>query len=327
MQKTPPLPDWCQERRTVGDATLTRGDSIQMMRSLEDASLDAINTDPPYLLSNGGTTVHGGRRVSVHKGDWDVSRGPENDHAFFLEFLTEAQRVLKPTGSIFISGTHHCIGSIAFAMQKLGFHILNEIVWEKPAPPPNFGCRQLTDDHETILWATPGKGPGGKLLHKFNYDAIKHANRIPYCKKSKCGRVGKAGHTFCPYCGERYVATKPTQVKTIITHPTASDAEKWYIQDAEKWLAPDGHYWYHTKDKDGNPDTASSYPAQKPVGLMRYLFSMVTDPGDVVADPFFGSCAAGVAAAKLGLKFVGNDGNQTAFNIACHRLGGWRDHE
>ncbi len=130
---------------------------------------DCIFADPPYFLSNGGITCHAGKMVKVDKGDWDKSRGPELNHEFNLEWLKRCQRVLKPNGTIWVSGTHHVIFSIGYAMQELGFKILNDIAWEKPNPPPNLSCRYFTHSTETILWAAKNE----KSKHTFNYASMK----------------------------------------------------------------------------------------------------------------------------------------------------------
>ena len=130
---------------------------------------DAIFADPPYFLSNGGITCHAGKMVKVDKGDWDVSRGPELNHEFNTEWLRRCQRVLKPNGTIWVTGTHHVIFSIGYALQQLGFKILNDIAWEKPNPPPNLSCRYFTHSTETILWAAKD----AKSKHVFNYSAMK----------------------------------------------------------------------------------------------------------------------------------------------------------
>ena len=90
-----------------------------------------IFADPPYFLSNGGITCHAGRMVSVNKGKWDKSRGVKENHQFTLDWLKACQRVLKPDGTIWVSGTTHIIYSVGYAMQELGYKILNDIIWYK----------------------------------------------------------------------------------------------------------------------------------------------------------------------------------------------------
>lgn len=110
--------------------------------------------------------------VKVHKGNWDKSQGAEVNHAFNLEWLMRAQKLLKPNGTIWVSGTMHVIYSIGFAMQQLGFKLLNDIAWEKPNPPPNLACRYFTHSTETILWAAKSD----KSKHCFNYEIMKKYN-------------------------------------------------------------------------------------------------------------------------------------------------------
>jgi site-specific DNA-methyltransferase (adenine-specific) len=144
------------------------------MATLPAESVDCIWTDPPYNLSNDGITCVAGRMVKVNKGDWDRSRGVELDHEFNKTWLAACYRLLKPTGTIWVSGTAHVYPSVGFAMQQLGFRILNDIIWEKPAPPPNLGCRCFTHATELILWAT--KARKGKDKYTFNYDAMRAEN-------------------------------------------------------------------------------------------------------------------------------------------------------
>jgi site-specific DNA-methyltransferase (adenine-specific) len=158
-----------------GKSHLYFGDSLALMQALPPDSFDCIWTDPPYLLSNDGITCVAGKMVKVNKGEWDRSRGVDLDHEFNRTWLAACHRVLKPSGALWVSGTLHVYLSVGMAMQQLGFRILNDIVWEKPAPPPNLGCRCFTHSTEILLWATKAK-KGGKDRHKFNYEAMKTEN-------------------------------------------------------------------------------------------------------------------------------------------------------
>ncbi|MDX2061707.1 MAG: site-specific DNA-methyltransferase [Bacteroidia bacterium] len=139
------------------------------MNYLPDDYVDVIFADPPYMLSNDGFTCHAGRMVPVYKGSWDKSGGFEEDLRFHEAWLTEAKRILKPNGTIWVSGTYHSIYQCGFLIQKLGFHVLNDIAWFKPNAAPNLSCRFFTASHETLIWARKDK----KGKHFFNYDAIK----------------------------------------------------------------------------------------------------------------------------------------------------------
>ena len=152
---------------------LYHGNCLELLDAIAakypEGRFDCIFADPPYFLSNGGISCHAGRMVKVDKGDWDKSRGPELNHEFNLEWLRRCQRVLKPNGTLWVSGTHHVIFSIGYAMQQLGLKILNDISWEKPNPPPNLSCRYFTHSTETVLWAAKSE----KSKHLFNYQEMK----------------------------------------------------------------------------------------------------------------------------------------------------------
>ncbi|APB33459.1 DNA methylase N-4/N-6 [Gloeomargarita lithophora Alchichica-D10] len=162
---------WTSEQ---GLSHLYRDDSLELMARLPAESVDCIWTDPPYNLSNDGMTCVAGRMVKVNKGAWDRSQGIDQDHAFNQAWLAACYRLLKPTGTIWVTGTLHVYPSVGFAMQQLGFRILNDIIWEKPAPPPNLGCRCFTHATELILWAT--KARRGKEHYTFNYKEMKAEN-------------------------------------------------------------------------------------------------------------------------------------------------------
>jgi site-specific DNA-methyltransferase (adenine-specific) len=146
-----------------------QGDCLEILAAIPADSVDLIFADPPYFLSNDGITCHAGRMVSVNKGKWDKSRGAEENHKFNRAWLAACQRVLKPNGTIWVSGTAHVIHSVGFAMQQLEFKLLNDITWVKPNPPPNLSCRYFTHATETIIWAAKNK----KSRHTFHYRLMK----------------------------------------------------------------------------------------------------------------------------------------------------------
>ena len=131
-----------------------------------------IFADPPYFLSNGGISCHAGKMVSVNKGKWDTSNGIEKNHEFNINWLSRCRNLLNDNGTIWVSGTHHVIHSVGYAMQCLGMKILNEIAWEKPNPPPNLSCRYFTHSTETIIWAAKSD----KSKHCFNYNDMREQN-------------------------------------------------------------------------------------------------------------------------------------------------------
>ena len=128
-------------------------DSLELLKTFKDNSFDMVFADPPYFLSNGGISCKNGKMVKVDKGVWDKSNGFEQDFAFNYSWIKECKRILKPTGTIWISGTKHNIFMIGSILQLQRFHILNDITWFKPNAPPNLSCRFFTHSHETLFWA------------------------------------------------------------------------------------------------------------------------------------------------------------------------------
>ncbi len=155
-----------------GNFVLYNADSIKLLEELPENSVDMIFADPPYNLSNGGFTVHAGKMVSVNKGEWDKSNGFEKDYKFHYAWLQACKRVLKPGGTLWVSGTYHSIYKCGHALQQLGYHILNDISWFKPNASPNLSCRFFTASHETLIWARKEKDAS----HTFNYREMKDGN-------------------------------------------------------------------------------------------------------------------------------------------------------
>jgi len=152
------------------DTALYNDDCMEVMARFPDNYVDMIFADPPYNLSNGGVTCHAGKMVSVNKGKWDKSNGFQSDVEFHEKWISECKRILKAEGTIWISGTNHSIYQCGFLLQKLGFHILNDISWFKPNAAPNLACTTFAHSHETLLWAKKDK----KAKHIFNYDKMKN---------------------------------------------------------------------------------------------------------------------------------------------------------
>ena len=157
--------------------------ALTVMRRILDkhtsGCFDMIFADPPYFLSNDGFTCQNGQMVSVNKGQWDKSQGLAADLEFYEEWLRLCYALLKPNGTIWVCGTYHNIYMIGYLMQHIGYHILNNITWEKPNPPPNLSCRFFTHSTETLLWAKKNK----KAKHTFHYDVMKAQNAD---KQMKC---------------------------------------------------------------------------------------------------------------------------------------------
>ena len=151
---------------------LYHDDCLKILEEIPENTFDMIFADPPYMLSNGGITCQNGKVVSVNKGKWDESQGFEQDFEFHKKWLSACKRVLKKNGTLWVSGTYHSIYSCGFAIQLLGYHILNDISWFKPNASPNMCCRYFTASHETLIWARKDK----KTKHTFNYELMKNGD-------------------------------------------------------------------------------------------------------------------------------------------------------
>lgn len=158
------------ELRSYGEpgAVVYLADCVELLRQMPEACVDLVFADPPYRLSGGGVTVKSGRLAPVYKGAWDRPRGFAEDHEFNVRWLREARRVLKPDGAIWVSGTHHVIFSLGYALQSLGFKVINNVAWHKPDAAPNALHTAFTHVHETLIWAK--KSPAAR--HTFNYDLV-----------------------------------------------------------------------------------------------------------------------------------------------------------
>ena len=239
------------------DCVLFNSDCINILDSIPPNSINMIFADPPYFLSNGGMSCHAGKRVSVNKGEWDKSKGIEETHKFNLEWLKRCQNNLTHDGTIWVSGTAHVIYSIGFAMQQLGFKILNDIAWYKINPPPNLSCRYFTHATETVIWAAKNK----ESKHYFNYALMRKINNNK-------------------------------QMKSLwsITAPKADEK------------------------------TFGKHPTQKPIALLERIVLASTKEKDIILDPFTGSTTTGIAAHRLGRKFIGIDNNREYLSLSEKRL-------
>lgn len=154
-------------------SALILADCFEFLDKINAESIDMIFADPPYFLSNDGISNSGGKVVSVNKGEWDKIDSLEEKHTFNRTWIRKAKRVLKPNGTIWITGSLHNIYSVGMALEQDGFKILNNITWQKTNPPPNLSCRYFTHSTETVLWA---RKDSKTARHYYNYELMKERN-------------------------------------------------------------------------------------------------------------------------------------------------------
>src|SRR6516162_548826 len=180
-------------------ARIVNGDCIAGMAELAAASVDLVFADPPYNLQlQGDLKRPDDSKVDAVDDEWDKFTSFEAYDAFTRAWLMASRRVLKPTGTLWVIGSYHNIFRVGAALQDLGFWILNDVMWRKSNPMPNFRGRRFTNAHETLVWASTGP----KARYTFNYDSMKALNDdlqmrsdwlFPICSgaerlKQDCGR-------------------------------------------------------------------------------------------------------------------------------------------
>jgi len=153
--------------------TIIEGDTIEVMQGLPDASVDLVFADPPYNLQL-RTELHrpDNSRVDAVDDPWDRFASVAVYDEFTRAWLAAARRVLKPDGAIWVIGSYHNIFRVGAALQDAGFWLLNDVVWRKSNPMPNFRGKRLTNAHETLIWAARSD----RARYTFNYEATKALN-------------------------------------------------------------------------------------------------------------------------------------------------------
>ena len=149
------------------------GDCVEIMKSLPQESVDCVFADPPYNLQLGGDLHRPNHsKVDAVDNDWDQFESLQNYDEFTREWLGAARELIKPDGSIWVIGSYHNIFRLGYILQDMGFWILNDVIWRKSNPMPNFRGRRFTNAHETLIWA--GKSKESK--YTFNYESMKSLN-------------------------------------------------------------------------------------------------------------------------------------------------------
>jgi len=189
------------------DNVIYNENCLKILNCIPENSINLIFADPPYMLSNDGFSCQSGKRVNVNKGKWDKSGGFEQDTVFHNEWIVACRRILKPEGTIWISGTYHSIYQCGYLLQKNNFHILNDITWFKPNASPNLSCRFFTASHETIIWARKEKD----AKHTFNYEEMKNGDFPEDKLKKENTQMRSVWSMTTPKNSEKEYGKHPTQ--------------------------------------------------------------------------------------------------------------------
>ncbi len=251
------------------------GDVQETLTSFNDDTFDLVIADPPYnIIINQETKLPGTHGLETMGGAWKIfdERWDKLDFSsylkFTLDYLAEVKRVVKPSGSIWIFGTYHNIGTVNICMRLLEIEIINEVIWYKSNAFPNLANRRLTASHETILWA-----------HKGNAKSRKYFFDIDYAKS-----VGP---------NEDALKIKGKQMRTV-------------------WSIPN--------NKKKHELTLGSYPAQKPLKILKKMIQLSTKPNDRVLSLFAGSGSDACAAIETERNSLSVENDKRALKHLKNRI-------
>ena len=238
------------------------GNCIKEMKKLPDKSVDLIFADPPYNLQLEKDLKRTAQsKVNGVRNKWDKFESFEKYDNFTKEWLSSAKRLLKDNGTIWVIGTYHNIFRIGKILQDLNFWILNDIVWIKTNPMPNFRGTRFSNAHETLIWCSKNKNS----KYTFNYNLMKSLN-------------------------------DDLQMRSDWTFPICNGSERLKYKGKKV------------------------HPTQKPESLIARILLSVTNPGDVVLDPFFGTGTIGSVAKKYNRKFIGIESEKKYIKFAKKRI-------
>jgi len=313
------------------------GDCIEVMRSLPEASVDLIFADPPYNLQlRGDLHRPDNSKVDAVDDAWDQFASFEAYDRFTRDWLAAAQRLLKPNGAIWVIGSYHNIFRVGSAMQNAGFWILNDVVWRKSNPMPNFRGKRLTNAHETLIWAS--KSEAGK--YTFNYEAMKALNEgvqmrsdwvIPLCtghERLKDAAGDKAHPTQKPEALLHRVLVATTNPGDVVLDPffgtgTTGAVAKMLGRDfigiereeGYRAVAQDRIDRVRKFDKSAL-ETTGSKRAEPRVPFGQVVERGMLRPGEELFSP-----RGGIAKVRADGTLVGNDVKGSIHQVGAHLEG------
>ena len=281
-----------------------QGDCVEELKRIKDESIDLIFADPPYFLQLDKTLKRpDNSEVSAVNDEWDKFSSFEHYDTFSKNWLTECRRVLKKTGTIWVIGSYHNIFRVGFQLQNLNFWLLNDIIWLKTNPMPNFQGTRFTNAHETLIWASKQKGS----KYTFNYDAMKSLNgdtqmrsdwNLPICTGKERLKVNgvKLHSTQKPEALlSRIILSSSNQGDTILdpflgTGTTLSIAKKY----GRKWIGIEKNekYIFEAKKRINetvelgldNLDIMKSKKKEQKVPFGSLVEKGLLNPGEVLFD-------------------------------------------
>lgn len=266
-------------------------DLFRGAKSLKDNSAQVMFCDPPYNLSTASkmkvTRLKTGWKGLEEK--WDIFKSDKEYIKFTIAWLKQAKRILKPNGTIWITGTFHNIGIINFCLRMLDFYILNDVIWYKVNAAPNFTCRQFCSSHETVIWARRSKKPSN---HIFNYEE---------CKNNFADMFHHT-HINVRHNGSGYIVPKKNLKQYLLQEP---------LQMRDMWAIP----------IIGGKENLR-FPTQKPEELLRRCLTASSNENDLIVDFFGGSGTTAYVARKMRRKYIVFEKSAKHFKLMYHRMCG-----
>ena len=191
---------------------ILQGDCIEQLRALPDACVDVVFADPPYNLQlKGALHRPDDSKVDAVTDDWDKFASFAAYDAFTRDWMQEARRILKPNGTLWVIGSYHNIFRVGSMMQDLGYWLLNDIIWRKSNPMPNFRGTRFTNAHETLIWAARDE----KASYTFNYQAMKALNEDVQMRSDWVLPICNGGERLKDTAGDKL---HPTQKPESLLH-------------------------------------------------------------------------------------------------------------
>ncbi|HKP54153.1 MAG TPA: DNA methyltransferase [Chloroflexia bacterium] len=328
---------------TLAQHTLTLdcilpGDNIEVLAKLPEKSVDLIFADPPYNLQlNGDLYRPNMSKVDGVDDEWDHFTDFEAYDRYTEQWLSACRRVLKDTGTIWVIGSYHNIYRVGKIMMDLGYWIINDIVWVKTNPMPQFNGVRFANAHETLIWARKSKD---QTKYTFDYHAMKNLNgekqmrsdwELPeqtYLNGNGPDSVQRAidssGRSH-----EVPITGIIRHIRTFISHPIQFLSRRKMFNLPSKRPFPDQtnlpalDLWelpICPSSERVRVNGEKAHTTQKPETLLYRVIRSSSSPGHVVLDPFFGTGTTGVVAKRLHRHWIGIERDPRYIKVAQERI-------
>jgi DNA modification methylase len=319
--------------------TILTGDSREILASLPERSVDVIFADPPYNLQLQNDLWRPNvTKVDAVDDDWDRFEDFASYDKFTEEWLSACRRVLKDTGTIWVIGSYHNIYRVGKIMMDMGYWLINDVVWVKINPLPQFRGVRFTNAHETLLWAMKSKG---QKKYTFNYHAMKNLNgekqmrsnwELPYQRSLRGARqqtnrkarlTSRTKSNRLRMQAASLLRRFRNHMVQFLIHDTSVTPPSKSANSARMMLPNDSRMWelpLCTGSERVKVNGEKAHTTQKPEALLYRVITASSKPGDVILDPFFGTGTTGAVAKKLHRHWIGIECDPRYVKVAQERI-------